>query len=429
MRLFITPVACCSILFALLHCSGVHGSTYLLSKLSETCIDACFRNGMNCNPAIQTNNSDAIFALVGANCKSYDSSPWWASDQPSINTAGVCLGYIGTPQAVACQGRFPTVQRVCRCDAPEPNPVAAFSMAYSQGQISSWELPVFSVVLAPNNSGVLEHFWMTPTDPDVTVRYYIDGEANASIVFQPQLACGVGFNDQAAPWGLRWFGKGASTGGWFWNFKVPFHKSARVTVQSPQTDVLYVIVRGTPNIRTVRIGDFEVPVAAKKARLVQQTFAQLVPALAFVPVFETMTGPGLFFMHTLAFEAPNLNTLEACYHFHSPYSEPWPGRLLSSGTEDYFDSAYYFNAGQFHLPVSGFTHYDATNGTVRVSAYRFHEEDLLPFGPGGMRMVWRNGDMSDKSGIKCLIESGGNPNGNPQPANVYIYAWAYIWNE
>jgi hypothetical protein len=316
---------------------------------------------------------------------------------------------------------------VCRCSAPEANPVAPFATAFSQGTIGPEELAVFGVVLTSGNSGVLEHFWMTPTDPDVMVRYYIDGETIASIAFRPQLACGVGFNDQQAPWGLKWFGKGANTGGWFWNFKVPFQKSARVTVSSPTVDVLYVIVRGTPNIPNIRIGNYDVPVAAKKARLVQQVIDEVIPSLGFVPIFATQTGPGLFFMHTLTFEAPNLNTLEGCYHLHSPYSEPWPGRLMSSGTEDFFDSAYYFNAGQFHFPVSGFTHLATVNNTVQLSAYRFHEEDLMPFGAGGMRLMWRNGDMSDRSGIKCLIESGGVPNGSPQAAHVRTYSWAYMW--
>jgi hypothetical protein len=37
--------------------------------------------------------------------------------------------------------------------------------------------------------------------------------------------------------------------------------------------------------------------------------------------------------------------------------------------EDYFDSAWYFDAGEFYLPNSGFTHLDQTNG-VTWSAYR-----------------------------------------------------------
>lgn len=62
--------------------------------------------------------------------------------------------------------------------------------------------------------------------------------------------------------------------------------------------------------------------------------------------------------------------------------------MLSTGTEDYFDSAWYFNGGQFWLPVSGFTHYNATSTGVTWSAYRFHEMDPLPFDQG-FKFMWR----------------------------------------
>ena len=32
------------------------------------------------------------------------------------------------------------------------------------------------------------------------------------------------------------------------------------------------------------------------------------------------------------------------------------GMLLSTGMEDYYDSAFYFNGGGFHDPVAGLTH-------------------------------------------------------------------------
>jgi len=37
----------------------------------------------------------------------------------------------------------------------------------------------------------------------------------------------------------------------------------------------------------------------------------------------------------------NLNFLEGCFHSYSPYNKPFPGVVLSTGTEDYFDSAWY----------------------------------------------------------------------------------------
>jgi len=76
---------------------------------------------------------------------------------------------------------------------------------------------------------------------------------------------------------------------------------------------------------------------------------------------------------------------------YSPYKQPFPGTLLSTGMEDYFDSAFGFDTGRFHGPVSGCTHRKGgmppnlahsgdpdcfTSGSaMEVSAYRFHEED------------------------------------------------------
>ena len=47
--------------------------------------------------------------------------------------------------------------------------------------------------------------------------------------------------------------------------------------------------------------------------------------------------------------------------FRSPF--------YSSSPEDYFDSAWYFDAGEFYFPVSGFTHLNMTDG-ITWSAYR-----------------------------------------------------------
>jgi hypothetical protein len=90
-------------------------------------------------------------------------------------------------------------------------------------------------------------------------------------------------------------------------------------------------------------------------------------------------------------------------------------------------SAYYFNAGQFRLPLSGFTHYASAGGNVTLSAYRFMTDVPLTF-TDGARLTWRNGDTTDPAtGFKCLIETGGRVVGNPQTAEVLAYAWTYTW--
>ncbi len=45
----------------------------------------------------------------------------------------------------------------------------------------------------------------------------IDGENVASIQFFLDMLVGAGFDDQTAPWGTKWFGKGAKLGGWYNN--------------------------------------------------------------------------------------------------------------------------------------------------------------------------------------------------------------------
>lgn len=83
------------------------------------------------------------------------------------------------------------------------------------------------------------------------VRYYVDGEEEASIEFQPALACGTGFGDERAPWGNSIIGHGASVGGWYHNLKIPFYKSIKVTLQTDAvfgTVPYYMIVRGAEGL-------------------------------------------------------------------------------------------------------------------------------------------------------------------------------------
>ncbi len=50
-----------------------------------------------------------------------------------------------------------------------------------------------------------------------TFSYYIDGETVPSIQFVPYMLTGAGGDDQTAPWGTKWIGKGAARGGWYNN--------------------------------------------------------------------------------------------------------------------------------------------------------------------------------------------------------------------
>ena len=312
-----------------------------------------------------------------------------------------------------------------------------FGMGYSQYHLNSTSQTFFTYSLSNPNSthGVLAHFWASGA-PNAYIdsaifSIYIDDEPSPSITFCSSMLAGTGFDDQAAPWGHRWFGRGAYGAGWYSNFRVPFQRTVRVTGRlAPEAGegagaTLWMILRGTENL-PISVGGVTLPTTA---RLVQSRVTGTYPALAFVPVLDLPTGSGVLWSHTLAVNSTNINFLEGCYHSFTPYAQPWPGLTVSTGTEDYFDSAFYFNAGPFRQENAGLTHYSddsAQGGQVRVSAYRNHDVDPIWF-DGGFRLLWRVGDVSDEAGHKCTLEKGGSPVGSPQASYVNAYTWAYVW--
>jgi len=408
---------------------------YILADTGQTCWDACKAHSLNCDPQIVTNNSSDVFKEVGATCVP-SPAPWWAEDQPSVSANGSCYGYVGVPAAVSCSGYFPTSRRVCACYDPSENIDQVFGTGYSNFPcVPSVELTTFSFILPDTATyGVITHWWATAIEPllgeEVTVRFYVDDEENASIVIDSiGLACGTGFNDDAhAPWGTEWFGKGAHDGSWFLNFQIPFTTSIRQTMEAVENATctagggVYTMVRGTLDIPIV-IGTVSIPLPQARLYLINQE--KVYQPLDFVPLFDIPNSAGLYFMSSIAVQSGSMNFLEGCFHLFSPYDAPWPGVLLSTGTEDYYDSGWYFDGGQFIMPISGCTHLANNPNNVTWSAYRFHTRDPMSF-TNGARFFWRNGDTIDPAGIKCLSIDG-EVVGTPTESTVKSYAWVYLW--
>ena len=143
-----------------------------------------------------------------------------------------------------------------------------------------------------------------------------------------------------------------------------------------------MIVRGAMDVPLV-IGDVTLP---SKAKLQLQKFEGSMQPLEVLDIVSVPKGKqGQVFMSALAVDndgTGGLNFLEGCYHMYDPVDEAYPGTLLATGTEDFFDSGWYFNAGEFRSPVSGFTHLVSTKNKTEWSAYRFHEMDPLRFADG-----------------------------------------------
>jgi hypothetical protein len=224
--------------------------------------------------------------------------------------------------------------------AAAQNNIIPFGTGLSQGTIEPTEKSLFFHSIAPTSThGVLTHWWITGggSIDDAIISFYIDGETVPSITFSPPMACGVGSNDETAPWSNEWMGKGAASGGWHNDFRIPFQSSINVTYRAGPgkgNDVIYMIVRGAENL-PISIGGVAIPTTA---RMQLQVNSLVLAPLEYLNIVDVPYGSGLIFSTTLAFVAPNLNTLEGCFRLESPYSTPYPGMLLATGTEDYFDS-------------------------------------------------------------------------------------------
>jgi hypothetical protein len=263
--------------------------------------------------------------------------------------------------------------------------------------------------------GVLHHFWSTGGALKVDrlwVEYFLDGETTPSISFQPSHMCGLaaaflpGFNNNSGHTDLyhagAMCGRNSAVGGFFNTFPIPFGRSAVVTVRSDPQDCPtgccgggYLNVRGTENLPVVVPGSgIELPPTARLK--LHKNDWQIAQPADHVPVVSVPDGNGMVFMSTLSVETQPVGGdhagggyIEGCWQFYSSAAEPYPGLVVGTGVEDYFDSSYYFGADagifgtdghqikdlMFRTELSGLTYFERQGGWERLSAYRFHAND------------------------------------------------------
>jgi len=274
----------------------------------------------------------------------------------------------------------------------------------------------------------LTYFWFTGAFdglPLTRFRFYIDGETDPSVDMEYYLGHGIGFGDETSPWGSAYTGKGSTNAAVFNTYRIPFGNNVTITAQmldnitTPQT--FWFIVRGVQGMQPV-VGDFQLPGDAR-LKLYRNENVTLQP-LEFIQVTQS-PNKGMLLQTTLAVSSANENYLEGCFRAYINNNSTL--LLLSSGTEDYFQSAFYFynypDNPRFYFPGAGLTHFEG----LQFSAYKHHIDDPVIF-QKGMNVYWRNGDTIDPSnGLKC-IDYGGNIVGSPQVSQVWTYSWVYEWH-
>eukprot|EP00483_Globobulimina_turgida_P001716 UN01718 len=321
------------------------------------------------------------------------------------------------------------------CTSRYAAPVAAnmksFSSSIKNGHIiAGQEQVVFSKNDGP---GVItEQSFVAGYDERTIVKYYIDGDTTPTIEFQLFIAHGIGFTAAEAnkdvPWGTKRIGHNAQNGGLYNTYRIPFQKSINITITNAKTCVFWYIVRGVLNYPVI-IGDLLLP-ANTRLRLYKQENVVLQPYDFITMANITGTG-GLLFQTTFVANSADFNYLEACVRMKVDGEANY--QFLSSGTEDYFLSAFYFDAGIYQDNDAGLT-YKADPG--KISAYKFFEEDPLLFTKDFV-LVWRNMERTTGSADSCPDKFLFNPSTKegqlqdditaPQvaPVTVTTYAWIY----
>jgi len=254
---------------------------------------------------------------------------------------------------------------------------------------------------------------------------YVDGATSPTYQFTPSQLIGVGFNDSTAPWGSDMIGKDSRLGGIYSHMKIPFFKSIRydaaLASNAPIGSILYWQIRITQNIPII-IGGVTLP---PQARLVQYAYVNLnLSRLDFINFVNTSNN-GVVYMHFFQGESTSPNFMEGCYRVS--YGTSNTQSLISTGFEDYYQSAYYFAAGTYREPGVGATVVNIGKTNTQISAYKIHETDSLWFPAGGFRLIWRNGDTSSRSNGQKCIDPLGPVVGNPSSTVITSFTWVYEW--
>ncbi|KAL5516887.1 hypothetical protein EMCRGX_G002326 [Ephydatia muelleri] len=281
---------------------------------------------------------------------------------------------------------------------PVSSKMKSFSSVIKEGSI---EANVEKVLYERNTGqpGVITEQWSAgypqiqgPMQSGTRFRIYVDGEADPSLDYDVFLFHGIGLGgEQPAdnpPWGTRRVGRTANGGGLYNTFRIPYSVSIRVTVTTPYSGLFWYIIRGVENYPLV-LGDLQLP-NNTRLRLYKNVNVSLQP-YEFLILADPKSSAGALFLVTIVATnsegAPQY--LEACFRAVIDGEQT---SFLSSGTEDMFLSAYYFDSGPFHLENSGVTVLSSDASTM--SAYKYFENDPILFSES-LLLLWRAGETPD----------------------------------
>ena len=320
------------------------------------------------------------------------------------------------------------------CAIPVTKDMETFSSVVKGGMV--YRLVPQTVFEIENTTGVVTHLWFTIRNKvPLMVSVFVDGEADPSILCHYQEGFGMtGFyNDQV--WGTNHAGRGGRGGGVYSAMRIPFGSSLKVVVYLEASYVgdgenFFFIVHGMKNYPTI-VGDLQLP---SNARVRLHSLINHTAEMFDYTTLVNSTGKsGLLYAVSLSASSNLLIFLEACMRAYIDGSTT--PMFLSSGTEDYFNSADYFDGGPFEFDSAGCTSVD--HAANMVSAYRVHAADPVVWHQS-FELVWRNSEdfacpmrfpATPENSDKMSRDQQTWKNGVDPLSQVTFnsYAWVYEW--
>ena len=245
-------------------------------------------------------------------------------------------------------------------------------------------------LLDAKGAGIIRRFWATiaprsekSLHRQAILRMYWDGETTPSVEVPIGDFFGVGFGEQRDYISLP---MSETSGGYNCYWPMPYHKSARWTLtnlSSRRLDAFYYNIDYTayPKIdKNLRHFHAQWRRENPTSKNRNYTILEATGAGHYV-------GTALFMQNRHGHSFSFLEGDEMIY----ANGETAPS-VNGTGTEDYFSSGWYFDRGLYSAPFHGVTILDRDAG--RVSAYRWHIEDAIPF-TKSLKVTIEHGNQND----------------------------------
>jgi hypothetical protein len=226
------------------------------------------------------------------------------------------------------------------------------------GTLSSFSCAISTQTLTPSSpnttvcdyqtgsQGYVSLQWMTGTFGKlgegldaVLISVFVDGSPTPSLSYYPYELTGIpsekawNSTPRSTAWSGALFARYSATS--FTNtMPILFSSGIKITLayMGTQSSTIYYQAHGVYTSSPPLLGSIPLP---PTARLVMQRNVLTLPRLAYLNVTAFPAGTsGLIAALAISFTAPNLNTLEGCFHFYPTASTPYPGQLRSTGTEE-----------------------------------------------------------------------------------------------